>query len=407
MSKSHSASYKNPLLQAFGMSLRKHRGILGLSYDEVADAIGIGSSFYRLVESGTNHLHVRNVVSLIDAFSGRLKFDGVSKILMAISIMEMTANKAEKVENRPKADGLKEAVEKLSAYDEHKLKPLFDKFKIHGIFELIENSDADTVAKAIKEAHLDEDVSGFLTDYEDFGKATGELQRHYLLDSLDRVPAIYFDFITQTIENILQLPAAMPFEGSNQWELKNEMHLESMICFCKDYKSILNPENFEKYQYPYLWVKDFDNVKFVFSPDISDIATPNSLKKEFGNLLRKSLEKSRDQNTRINNFLMDFDKGVNKVHIQIVNDASKYYEEFKSLHVGSNVKNSEEEYNFDAVWVFTLTDNRHVGFLAVMDYGSAESKEKSKLVYGVSLTFKEAIKRRELMDLFWRKIEAK
>ena len=88
-----SATFKNPLAQAFGETLKRQRKNSGKTSEEIADTIGIGRSYYRLVESGTNHLHISKAVNLVTAFQEVIKLDAVVKIFMSISYMEVTANK--------------------------------------------------------------------------------------------------------------------------------------------------------------------------------------------------------------------------------------------------------------------------------------------------------------------------
>lgn len=210
---------KNPLAQAFGMVLRIYRDRIGKSSDEIAENMGIGGSYYRLIESGANNLHISKVVALADAFEGKFDFDAVSKLLMALSIMEAIAKSNVEAGIRY-SESLKLAAEKLSEYDRSKFGLLFNLFAKNRIFEIMDTKSSDTVSELIKSQSIDKCVEQFLVNYKDFGKTLDVVQNEYATNFLRDIPTFYSHFLTEIKEALLRMPVMLGFDALWQWEEK-------------------------------------------------------------------------------------------------------------------------------------------------------------------------------------------
>ncbi len=384
-------SCKNPVAQAFGMALRKQRDIMGKTSKEIASTLAIGSSYYRLVESGTNNLHVSKAVPLVDAFDGKLHFDGVSKILMAISYMESSGKKA--IADTHYAEGLKGAVEKLSIYDEDKLRLLLEPFRSKKLFDRIRHVASDDIGNEIVSHELDVIVSDFITSYDTFGRSDEQLRNDYLLKSLNEVPSIYFDFVTTTVQNLNRLPRYVGYKAVWQWEDQNKEDFKEMICLTNKPESIVSPENLQRYKFKHLWEGRFSEAKFIVLTDI----TPSKLKKDFARLLRQSLR--NDKNTEK---LKKFQSSVDKVIFKTLSADNDAIERARSLLSGDDYANPQNAANYDAIWVFTLKGNKNVGFIAEIDYES--DVHKNQLVHVVSLTYSQVSEKVKILNEIWGKL---
>ncbi len=381
------AAYKNPLAQAFGMALRKQRDKMGKSSGEIAEILDIGSSFYRLVESGANNLHISKAVSLVDAFEGRFKFDGISKILMAISIMEVMANKA-RGDGMHHADGLTLAVEKLSAYDQRKLYPLFLPFIENEVFDMIKNTEGTVIAEEIGKRNIDQKVSEFLLDYESFGKPAEEIQTDYLLKFLNDVPTLYLDFLSDTKESLLKLPVKVGFETLWQWEDRNKSTFKSEIVIVKEHHYVTRQDNLDRYKYRHLWEKQFQQVRFLYMDDVDS----KQVKQLFVTNLKNSLERSSEIK-----MLDALDEKMQKVHFKYCPSENFSFEDLLALELRNEVSEANE-FGTNSAWVLTLTNNNNIGFSAYID------SEDALLVIGRSLKYAPTLKLLNRLNELWTKL---
>jgi len=315
---------------------------------------------------------------------------------MTIAYMEL-AVKIEMERGRTKADGYREAIKILSEYDEQKLGLLFNEFNKYNIFNMISSNDADSVAVLIDNSDLVSSMTAFVTDYRNYGISSEQIQKNTLLDSLENIPMIYFDFISETIDNLLKLPVVVSFAGLWQWEKKNEKRFRNMICVSNNLNSVVSKENLSRYKYEYLWSPNFKKAKFVFLSELDDDISADSIKKEFYNLLKNSLKGSGEKNHE----LVEFDEAVGKVEFKILNKTSLYYNDFVNLLKGRDYLKQDIDRIYDAVWVFTLENNNNVGFLAEIDLKSTDSDHQNKLVHGISMTFNEVESNIKVMNMLW------
>lgn len=381
---------KNPLAQAFGMALRRQRDVMGKTSKDIAATLDIGPSFYRLVESGTNNLHVSKAIPLIDAFEGRLDFDGVSKILMTISYMEALGKRA--IGDSHYAEGLKGAVEKLLSYDEDKLRPLLELFMEVNLFDRIKQVSANEIGEEIASNGLDVIVNDFITKYDAFGKSDEQVQNEYLLRTLNEVPSIYFDFVTNTVQNLTRLPRYVYCEDYWEWERQNKETFKDMICLTNKSESVVSAENLERYKYEHLWESRFREEKCIVLAEMSSI----QLKQDFDQLLKESLKKDNNIGK-----LKSFDTSVKKMKFKTLGNNTDAIKLAKSLLKGDHYAKPKEHENYDAIWVFTTEDNKNIGFMAKIDYKSV--KHKNQLVHVVSLTYDEVMKRMKLLKELWNR----
>jgi hypothetical protein len=347
--------YKNPLAQAFGIVLRRQRDIMDKTSDEVADILGIGRSFYRLIESGTNNMHVSKTIALVDAFEERIKFDAVSKILMAISFMEVSAKRAVE-DGMHYAEGLKLAVEKLAEYDQEKLHLLFKPFIDNKIFDQIKSASADNIAALIESHNLDKTLSDFLMNYEHFGQSSEHVQNEFLNTFFDNIPTYYVEFLTNMRENLLSLPVRIGFrELNNNWEVKHQDNFTHLYAVVRHPTQILHLENLKNYQFKYLWGENFKAAKFIFvENNLEGKEITTSVAKD---LFTKNLKQSYDLTGGVPD---DFDDKLRKIEFKVAteNDRADYLELLRNVDEEDNLQIDF----YDATWAFTLLNSNSVGF---------------------------------------------
>jgi hypothetical protein len=90
----------------------------------------------------------------------------------------------------------------------------------------------------------------------------------------------------------MHLPTTFGAETSWQWESNNADKFGSFVGVgYRDH--ITSTENLERYNFQYLWQKDFGHATFVILDE--DVETEDSLKKEFWKNLTDALQRSKDE----------------------------------------------------------------------------------------------------------------
>jgi len=371
-----SSTCKNPLGQVFGMVLRKTRDILVKGSSEIAVSMGIGESYYRVVESGGNALHVNKSMALTDAFEGKFHFDAVVKIISAITICEASARKAID-DGGHYADGIIHASDKLAIYDEAKLAYILKTFDEHQIFKKIKTKDFNEIARLIRKHGIDELVFSFLTDYKNFGKYASDKQNDELIDFLKEVPTIYFEFLNDIKKSLLSLPIKIGFEALWEWEDRN-MGFESIIAVIQKHDLVTNQDNLNRYCYHYLNEGCLKKITFFYMDNNKD---PYKVKEIFKRNLLISLQnktKKTDNRKGINDVLSNYESCMEKIKFIQISSKDFSFEESSSTDTEGGAK---EYYN--AVWLYCFPDHT-VGFSAYIN------PENAKYSTGRSLKHKEA-----------------
>ena len=391
------ATFKNPLGIAFGMILKRERAASGKSSDELAKAIGIGESYYRLVESGTNNLHVSKIIRVVNAFDGRLSFDGVSKVMLALSLMEVTANKfVQDAQDQKKSIldayilGLKHGVVELSAYDD-KLKFLFSKFTDTNLFVKMVGVNQEAIEDEINNSDILRYLKEFLIRYEDFGKSVELIQSSYFDDFFDDLPTFYIDFLNNDKKRLLDLPIRIKFSDLWKWEDNCKDKFKSMICIFTDPNDVSSIDNLRRYKYRHLWGKEYNDARFVCTTQDSELKVKDDFKKN----LKQSLKEANEVE-----MLKTFENKTNKLNFKTVNETSQLNTLIKEILTDKDLDSDMESSKiYDAFWVHTFYDGSCVGFVATIN------KDNAKLVEGISLTFKNTMHKIQLFNQLWKEIK--
>jgi len=75
----------NPLSVLIGRVIQRERNIMGLTSDEVAHELGLGPSFWRLIESGVNNPHPNKAFGITKIFS-RFEYIPLCVLLTTLSL---------------------------------------------------------------------------------------------------------------------------------------------------------------------------------------------------------------------------------------------------------------------------------------------------------------------------------
>ena len=395
MSKNTTQSYpKNPLAQALGMVLKRRREIMGLTSSDIAELIGLGASYYRLIESGNNNLHISNTFKLSEAFQGKIDLNAISSFISLTYYAEAVAKKRyqeaekEKQNNKEKlvafSEGFKEALIEIGqTRKEEKLDALCTVLLNSDIFSLLgdpnsQEKDSD-VKKELGKSSFVFELEDFLFNYEDFHKPKDQQQDDYLTEFLNDIPSIYLEYLSESKDGLMRLPVTIGWQGLWEWEEESKEKFKSLIAVLKESELLNNQDNLNRYKYTYLWEKDFQGINFIYLDD----KKPKAVKEKFKKFLKNSLKKS--ENTK--RYLDDFEDKMDLVEFKYCPK-----EEFDS----SIFRNDDEEYN--ATWIFNLHNKSNIGFTAKINPVDA------KMTEGLSLPYRKTKTNLIYLEELWNSI---
>lgn len=363
--------FKNPLAVAIGLVFKRTRNVLDRTASEIASKIGVRPSFYRLVESGTNHMHISKAINVVDAFDGELEFDAVSKLLSCVSIMEVYGRKYND-SGKHYLEGLAEAVKKLSEYDSQRLKSLFQEWDDDFFNEM--KGEEFNLEFWIKKERFDERVNDFLRFYKYFGLNSKETEKNYELSFLDNLPTIYFSALDNLKNNLLDLPVKIGFETLSTWEENNLKKFSTNKVIIQHHNLIVHEENLQSYRYEYLWEENFLDLQIIYL----DEETPQNVKEKFTSILKNVLIKDNEEI-----LLSQFEHAMQKVHFKKVSSNQITMEEtpYLSEYIGKES---------NSIWAFTVNSRKrkyNVGFRASLNSQNLKLSSGESTDYNVTANF--------------------
>jgi hypothetical protein len=371
---------KNPLSIALGTFFARERNLLRDNSKEMANKIGIGESFYRMIEAGSANLHPSRVLQVIKAFpNSSINLDALCKFLVAIQMVES---------NLSTYETFRQAINDLVAAD-NKIQKLFKVFEPvwkvmqNGNYEVKDLFDTDMVYNELRE---------FMTNYEYYATSsieTSEVKLQNINTIFENLPTIYFDYVEDFVQRTQELPTRIRFSDLWKWEDKNRKNFKSQYCISRDHENVTSLENLRRYKYRYLWENQYIETNMIFLTD----EPVDKIRKRFETNLRKSLTESNDIEK-----LNDFDERILKVHFKTCPvDNAEVIQALSGMDLDAS-EESEQMRMYDAVWVFTLVNNNNIGFLSII------SKDDVKLVEGVNLNHSKTIEKLDIMKKLWESI---
>lgn len=392
--------FRNPIGLAFGLVCRAERKALNMSVEAVSAALGIKPSFYKLVENGTNYLHVNKSPSVVQAFNGGMDLDGVTKVLMAISHSEsmtrgVIADEASSLRTLYH-QAFSDSMRLLSEIDPKKLGSLLLPYRRQEIVDDLISLPAKAVKNVLKENELIEIMTKFLKHYVSFGQMEHAGIPDALMSKLESVPSMYLDFVSEFVGRLANLPAKLGFEEMWRWESENQHLFREWWCYMDYAENIVSEINLQRYHYNYLWEKDFNCVKILFDEGPSSEILKRDFSYILGNLLKRSARGEVRPEYRINdakNRLKTFDRAMDKVALRSLSENKESKKELSAL------KKDLLPEGYSSFWVFRLKDNTLAGF-----YTKVTGKDhpvRTMLSEGVSLDQRQASRNLQLLKQLW------
>lgn len=337
---------KNPLTIAFGNTLKEIRNEQHISIDDLVDKIGINVSYYRLIESGTNAIHISKVIDIVNAFNyfgARLDYEGVSKILMGIYF----TNPIIKLIEDEKKDAIEisknKLFENIKVYDPKLdiLVKAFDKLKLFSTLE--ENSKV--TLKILEDNKIKNLVTMFMCDYRDFGESYLSIQNEYLSAFFDKIPSLYIKLFYDLKQNIKSLPSNIGISNLWEWENYNKADFIELNAYTENPSHITSLQNLQRYTYSYLWNESFKKASIFYTDNLN----AEELKDEFEENISKVIEG--------NKILEDkFQEALSKITFYKINS-------FELPEGNPFLKNSRAPYKPNTTWIFSMKNKINVAFL--------------------------------------------
>ncbi len=367
----------NPLSVLLGAYLAKERNLLRMNSKDMANQIGIGESFYRMIEAGLANLHPSRVLDFIKSFpNSQINFDAICKFLVAVQMVE---------NNLSSYDQLKKVIDEMSAAD-FKLQKLFA--VMEPVWNELKKGNEEIKPLIESEVFLNE-LQDFLTRYELYAvnpKESSETVVQNANNIFRTIPTIYFDFVEDIVTRTQELPVRIRFSDLWKWEERNSSKFKEHYGIFRDHSSITNYENLRKYKYLYLWQGQHIATYFIFlNTDVS----AEKIKSVFEKNLRRSLTEGDYTNE-----LQTFDEKMKKIRFKC---CPPDHTEIIDLLTGSYFDDSENPYDkvHDAFWVFRLVNGNNIGFLASIE------KETYKPFEGINLGFDDTVNKLDGMKKLW------
>jgi uncharacterized protein YdcH (DUF465 family) len=247
---------KNPLSVALGYYLSRERQQLpkdiGNKSKDVAAAIKIGDSLYRMIESGNARIHPKTVLKYISVFnSSGIKFEALCKFLVTIHFLDAYLEDYTE---------FKKAINELKDVDEQ-FKTLFEAMR--PVFESIEKGNQN-IKPLIEEEKIYDEIRKLLTESDSYGKSSEEIQEEQIVKIYNRVPTFYSDFAHEILNKIFSLPLTIRFSKLWQWEDEYSSRFRLMYSIVKNHENVTSYSNLFRYNYKFLWEKDFEKFHFIF-----------------------------------------------------------------------------------------------------------------------------------------------
>jgi transcriptional regulator with XRE-family HTH domain len=392
-------NYKNPLGLAFGSACRAERKAMNFTMDNMAEKLGIKPSFYKLVENGTNYLHVNKTPSIVKAFNNAMSLDGVSKILLAISHSEAMARQAAgessaETHHARYLEGFLSSIKQLSEMDKDKLGRLLLPYQQLDTIAALSTASAKEAKITLAQHALTNNTLEFLKNYTTYGDLESGLQSNALVAKLESVPSMYLDFVSDFVTRLSHLPAKVGFEEMWRWEAENISLLKEYWCIINDVESIVSETNLSRYHFNHLWSQEFEKSRILFVEPACDTTTAYNFRSTMKSVLEKSMNSDTLGNNSIpfaKNKLVNFDSAMKKFLLK-----SMPSEPSKPMQL---MRNELLPDPYQSFWVFKLTDNTLAGFYAKITGRS--HLVPHMLTEGISLDHKQTTRKLDILMKLW------
>jgi hypothetical protein len=235
---------------------------------------------------------------------------------------------------------------------------------------------------SLKEAITDEvlnEIGDFLSS-QTYPAKTTEMFEGELVKKVKSVPSLSVEILLTFINSFGKLLPQHFGHIAAEWEEENSKYFVSVQGFYMKPEYIIDKENLSVYHYPFLEMRGFKKLDFIFLKDGKDAG--KALEDEFINLLNKGRE-----NTNLKPF-----KDAKKIEIHTVNKLSEPLKKLISHPINTG------EY-LHAFWVFTTSSGSKIAFVGINQKGEVN------IVY--NLPYSVAIERSNQFDRIWETLSIK
>lgn len=384
---------RNLLAQALGFALRHERERQNKTVQEVVDQIpSISAPYYRLCESGTNHLHSNKALAVVNALDGTVSLDALIKLLTCISTTEVEIKSSSTLQEY--SQRFVAILEQFSVYETNQLGKLIELFLESSLVSDAIQQDPKEADKLLRSSGLGMQVYEYLVHYPTYARHLDERIENALYNKAIKLPSIYAGLIHQLLDQLAQLAVPQQPNQLYRWEAKNQDFFRSLHVFTNSAVSVVGETNLANYTYPYLTNSDFKNVRILIIGD----NTSDELKKEFSENLVKSV--GGGSGPRAEELQNAIDK---KVGIRSVPPTS-------GVGDGDDIGNlvrlvlGEEEprgsRTYDACWIFEIGFDSNATILAGF-VGNLEQEHREMLSTIESISFEQATKKYAAFETIW------
>ncbi len=369
--------FRNPLTQTLGLVLQTIRDKMGgVSSSDIASALGLAASHYRMIEAGSANLQPSRAVKIVQTFD-TIEFIPLCQVLIAIqsidSAMESTAD-------------MKAMADLLSEVNPT-LRNLFEKFS--PLWETIQTATVAEVARRIRETGIDRELEKFLTtepvtltadQINNFMSPTYQQpisgQLYYKIGNiLQGLAPFYLDTVLELIDNLRNItPRVTPSELA-RWESQHKNRIAYIVGVVRKSEIILNVNTFD---YSFLWQDNFRKL-FIIHRD-SPVMKTESVQATITEKLRHRFESER---VKYDRELATFDPIVH-AKLQVRNGSGKTALIDQILLHGETKMNN--------LWFYFMTSGYVVPFI-----DNASIQSEATVLFGTSLAYEETCEKLTLL----------
>ena len=248
-----SASFKNPLVQTLGLLLLDLRRDAGKEAEDLARALRLSGSAYRMIESGAAALQPLYALRLAKIHP-QLEFCRIAQLLSAIQVLE--EGRAALPRMRAIADDLKDADTRLSevmqGYEQ--------------IWSAVEAGESSAViARLIVQCGYVERMKRFLMQ----GPSSPgtDLTQQWLGKAVRRVSPFYVDMVTQILEKLRPFPPHCAVGALREWEDANFDRFHRLYGFMTQPTQLRTSVTEYDFSWRFLWNPSFDGAYVVIATE--------------------------------------------------------------------------------------------------------------------------------------------
>jgi hypothetical protein len=371
---------KNLLSVALGNYLIKERAaLINSKSKDVAAAIGISDSLYRMIEAGSARIHPKYILDFIKVFNASsIQFNAFAEIIFLIQFLDSFTDNANKY-----SGALNNLLTKTNKYIKI-LEPL-EQLSLE-----LQKSKPKNVE--VLQAVIVEELKSFLSLGDLHSKTQSEIQESYPDTFFKDIPTNQVGIFEKIKEFVLTQPRTYSSATSWDWEKNNKTFFKNCFILDKQPEIITGLKNLSNYRYEYLWEANFEKTCILF---ISN-ETPEKHKDVFKKNLKKSFDNRSKQNDvegqRAKERLITFDKIIDeKIEMKCISAESDKIEANKILK-------ATESNNYNAAWVFSLSNFLNVGVRAILE------GDEARLTQGDYLTFEETYTILKELEELWKRV---